>query len=139
MTTTGFFACIVVKLNLFGKLREVMVRHSIQRQKMSNSHWVSASVLVEQFKLIKMNSLKWYLSLNDAHRQFYTGCKLSQYFQSDCYRPTTVEANTLNNVVGLHTKKNIYVKIRVTITASLIMNRRYRSAQKPGYNPYLYG
>ena len=106
---TGGCVCGGVRYEVRGKLRDVITCHCVQCRRTSG-HFVAATACRRAaFKLVKEQTLKWYVAVPGFRRGFCSECGSSLLFEQDGAERVSIAAGSLDEPQGLKIAVQIFV------------------------------
>ncbi len=105
----GGCACGGVRYEVHGKLRDVITCHCVQCRRTSG-HFVAATACRRPaFRLVKDETLKWYVAVPGFRRGFCSECGSSLLFEQDGGERVSIAAGSLDAAQGLKIAAQIFV------------------------------
>ena len=105
---TGGCVCGGVRYEVRGKLRDVITCHCVQCRRTSG-HFVAATACRRAaFKLVKEQTLKWYVAVPGFRRGFCSECGSSLLFEQDGAERVSIAAGSLDEPQGLKIAAQIF-------------------------------
>jgi len=102
--------CEGVRYSLTGECRDVINCFCTQCQKTSGHHFAATRVDMDQFRLIKDETLTWFESSDFAKRGFCNRCGSNLFWKRHGADTISVTAGTIDNPTVLITSANIFVE-----------------------------
>ena len=107
---TGGCLCGGVRYQIKGEIRGVINCFCTQCQKTSGHHVAATRASMEQFELVKKDTLKWFASSDIARRGFCSECGGNLFWEKLNTGTISIMAGTIDHPTGLETVENIYVE-----------------------------
>lgn len=106
----GGCACGQVRYEVRGPLRDVIACHCIQCRRTSG-HFVAATACRRPaFKLVKGETLKWYVAVPGFRRGFCSECGSSLFFEEETGERISIAAGSLDKPRGLKIAAHIFAR-----------------------------
>jgi hypothetical protein len=106
---TGGCQCGGVRYEVRGRLRDVITCHCVQCRRTSG-HFVAATACRRQaFRLLKSETLKWYVAVAGFRRGFCDTCGASLFFEAEGGERVSIAAGSLDEPQGLKIVAQIFV------------------------------
>jgi len=100
--------CGRIRYEVRGKLRDVIACHCVQCRK-SSGHFVAATACRRSsFRLLKEDTLRWYVAVPGYRRGFCGACGSSLFFEEDGSERVSIAAGTLDEPQGLSIVAHIF-------------------------------
>ena len=110
--TKGRCLCGQVQFEVHGDLRDIVNCHCSKCRKFHGNYGAYTSVKVENLKIIKQKSLKWYKSPTDetanVHRGFCSECGSSLFWHPKDQPNISIAAGSLDSPTNLKTIGHIW-------------------------------
>lgn len=107
---TGGCHCEGVRYRIVGDIREVVNCFCQQCQKTTGHHFAATRADLDQFELVKEDTLAWYEASSQARRGFCTVCGSSLFWQRHGTDTISITAGTIDHPTGLVTTSNIFIE-----------------------------
>jgi len=105
---SGGCNCGGVRYEVHGKLRDVIACHCIQCRRQSG-HFVTATATRRpNFKLVKGDSLRWYVAVPGYRRGFCNNCGSTLFFEEDGGERVSIATGSLDEPQGLKIGAHIF-------------------------------
>ena len=106
---SGGCLCGGVRFQASGPVRDVIYCHCSQCRKTSGHFGAFTNVKREKLEMLAEDTLKWYVSSDQARRGFCSGCGSSLFWDSGDKSVIGIAAGTLNTPTGLKADRHIFV------------------------------
>lgn len=106
----GSCLCGGVRYTAVGPIDDVVACHCRQCQKTSGFHVAMTRLPLQNFRLDKSETLKWYQSSNEAERGFCTRCGGNLFWKPTGKNLISITAGTLDQPTGLKLRENIFTE-----------------------------
>jgi hypothetical protein len=106
----GSCLCGGVRYTAVGPIDDVVACHCRQCQKTSGFHVAMTRLPLQNFRLDKSETLKWYRSSNEAERGFCTRCGGNLFWKPTGKNLISITAGTLDQPTGLKLRENIFTE-----------------------------
>ena len=110
--TQGGCLCGEVQYEIQGELRDIVNCHCSKCRKFHGNYGAYTSIKVENLKITKQKSLKWYKSLTDetphVHRGFCSKCGSSLFWHPKDQPYIAIAAGSLNSATNLKTMGHVW-------------------------------
>ena len=105
---TGGCCCGGVRYEVRGPLRQIIACHCVQCRRTSG-HFVAATACRRPaFKLVRGDTLKWYVAVPGYRRGFCNQCGSSLFFEQEGGERVSIAAGSLDEPHGLKIVQHIY-------------------------------
>ena len=105
---SGGCLCGGVRYEVHGKLRNVIACHCVQCRRQSG-HFVTATACRRSnFKLVKADSLRWYVAVPGFRRGFCNNCGSPLFFEEEGGERVSISAGSLDEPQGLTIAAHIF-------------------------------
>ncbi|MGB3178240.1 MAG: GFA family protein [Albidovulum sp.] len=106
----GSCLCGGVAFEVTGPFRDVIACHCAACRKSSGHHWGASSVPLEQFRMIRNDTLRWYVSSDRARRGFCGQCGASLLWDPVGEGRMGFAPGSIDGASGLKTAKHIFTE-----------------------------
>ena len=110
--TKGGCLCGEVQYEIYGALRDIVNCHCSKCRKFHGNFGAYTSVQIENLKIIKKKSLRWYKSPTDetpnVHRGFCPECGSSLFWHPKDQPSIAIAAGSLNSPTNLKTMGHVW-------------------------------
>lgn len=106
---TGGCLCGGVRYEVRGKLRDVIACHCAQCRRTSGHHVAATACRRHAFRLVKGETLKWYVAVSGFRRGFCSECGSNLFFEQEGGERVSIAAGSLDEPQGLKIAAQIYV------------------------------
>ena len=104
----GSCPCGACAYEVHGPLRNVIACHCRQCRKQTGHFMAATSASLDDFRLLRSATLRWYRASERAQRGFCAGCGSTLFWQADGAAAISIAAGTLDGPTGLAIEGHIY-------------------------------
>ena len=102
--------CGEIRFRASGPLRQVLICHCSDCQKLTGTSWGASAAHAENFTLLTTSSLRWYRSSAWAERGFCTTCGAQMFYRRDDLPLVSIAPGAFDNSEMLCVSGQIYAQ-----------------------------